>query len=252
MWVYQQSAETKHLTVPSAAPEPAKAPAPQQTPFQKEAAAVPPSGTPIRKERLRRSRRQDLTRTCTALAASYLFGALLSGVVLALCRSSELAFLSAYLDNWSSLFVLDEPGAVWTLFGAEYLTVAGGATILLLLGLSAFGPVMIYLFAMLFGLGVGAVSLQLFLSAGWRSALFGLLFSGVPTAAAVVCLCLFGASALHVSGRLQRAAFGRQEASALTGARGLLAQYLMLDVLFLPICGVSTALACLAGQLGQI
>ena len=148
--------------------------------------------------------------------------------------------------------MLDEPGAVWTLFGAEYLTVAGGATILLLLGLSAFGPVMIYLFAMLFGLGVGAVSLQLFLSAGWRSALFGLLFSGVPTAAAVVCLCLFGASALHVSGRLQRAAFGRQEASALTGARGLLAQYLMLDVLFLPICGVSTALACLAGQLGQI
>ena len=49
MWVYQQSAETKHLTVPSAAPEPAKAPAPQQTPFQKEAAAVPPSGTPVRK-----------------------------------------------------------------------------------------------------------------------------------------------------------------------------------------------------------
>ena len=101
MWVYQQSAETKHLTVPSAVPEPAKVPAPQQTPFQKEAAAVPPSGTPVRKERLHRSRGQDLTRTCAALAASYLFGALLSGVVLALCRSSELAFLSAYLDNWS-------------------------------------------------------------------------------------------------------------------------------------------------------
>ena len=95
--------------------------------------------------------------------------------------------------------------------------------------------------------GSGGVSPLEWLSDHWLQ-----LFSGVPTAAAVVCLCLFGASALHVSGRLQRAAFGRQEASALTGARGLLAQYLMLDVLFLPICGVSTALACLAGQLGQI
>ena len=36
---------------------------------------------------------------------------------------------------------------------------------------------------------------------------------------------------------------------SLAGARGLLAQYLVLNVLFLPVCGVSTALACLAGQL---
>lgn len=250
MWVYQPSDETKHLTVPSALPEAAEAPASQPAPFQKETSAVPPSRTPPRKDRLRRARGQDLTRACAALAASYLFGALLSGVVLALCRSSELTFLSAYLENWSRLFVLDEPGAVWTLFGAEYLTVVGGATILLLLGLSAFGPVMIYLFAMLFGLGVGAVSLQLFLSAGWRSALFGLLFSGVPTAAAAACLCLFGASALHVSGRLQRTAFHGQAQTARTGAGSLVAQYLILNVLFLPICGVSTALACLAGQLG--
>ena len=103
MWVYQQSAETKHLTVPSAVPEPAKAPAPQQTPFQKEAAAVPPSGTPVRKERLHRSRGQDLTRTCAALAASYLFGALLSGVVLALCRFSELASPPIWITGQASL-----------------------------------------------------------------------------------------------------------------------------------------------------
>ena len=44
---------------------------------------------------------------------------------------------------------MDDPKSVWNLFGAEYMTTAGGATVLLLLGLSAFGPVLIHLFAML-------------------------------------------------------------------------------------------------------
>lgn len=259
MWVYQEPVSSKTLAVPQAAPAPADAARPDPAPFVpfvKEKAgassvSAQPAPAPVRRAALRRARghRQDLARECAILAASYLFGALLSGVALALGSGDEQAFLSAYLDNWSRLFTLDEPGAVWTLFGAEYLTAAGSVTLLLLLGLSAFGPVMIHLFAMLFGMGVGMVSLQLFLTSGWRHALLGLVLSGAPTAAAVAGLCLFGASALQVSGRLQRAAFGRQELPSLVGARGLLAQYLVLNVLFLPVCGVSTALACLAGQL---
>lgn len=257
MWVYQEPVSSKTLAVPQAAPAPADAARPDPAPFvpfvkeKAGASSVSAPPAPVRRADLRRARgrRQDLARECAILAASYLFGALLSGVALALGSGDEQAFLSAYLDNWSRLFTLDEPGAVWTLFGAEYLTAAGSATLLLLLGLSAFGPVMIHLFAMLFGMGVGVVSLQLFLTSGWRHALLGLVLSGAPTAAAVAGLCLFGASALQVSGRLQRAAFGRQELPSLAGARGLLAQYLVLNVLFLPVCGVSTALACLAGQL---
>lgn len=257
MWVYQEPVSSKTLAVPQAAPAPADAARPDPAPFvpfvkeKAGASSVSAPPAPARRAALRRARgrRQDLAQECTVLAASYLFGALLSGVALALGSGDEQAFLSAYLDNWSRLFTLDEPGAVWTLFGAEYLTAAGSATLLLLLGLSAFGPVMIHLFAMLFGMGVGVVSLQLFLTSGWRHALLGLVLSGAPTAAAVAGLCLFGASALQVSGRLQRAAFGRQELPSLAGARGLLAQYLVLNVLFLPVCGVSTALACLAGQL---
>lgn len=259
MWVYQEPVSSKTLAVPQAAPAPADAARPDPAPFvpfvkekaEASSVSVPPAPASVRRAALRRARgrRQDLARECAILAASYLFGALLSGVALALGSGDEQAFLSAYLDNWSRLFTLDEPGAVWTLFGAEYLTAAGSATLLLLLGLSAFGPVMIHLFAMLFGMGVGVVSLQLFLTSGWRHALLGLVLSGAPTAAAVAGLCLFGASALQVSGRLQRAAFGRQELPSLAGARGLLAQYLVLNVLFLPVCGVSTALACLAGQL---
>lgn len=257
MWVYQEPVSSKTLAVPQAAPAPADAARPDPAPFvpfvkeKAGASSVSAQPAPVRRAALRRARgrRQALARECAILAASYLFGALLSGVALALGSGDEQAFLSAYLDNWSRLFTLDEPGAVWTLFGAEYLTAAGSATLLLLLGLSAFGPVMIHLFAMLFGMGVGVVSLQLFLTSGWRHALLGLVLSGAPTAAAVAGLCLFGASALQVSGRLQRAAFGRQELPSLAGARGLLAQYLVLNVLFLPVCGVSTALACLAGQL---
>ncbi len=255
MWVYQQTEANKTLALPPApaARQPRQSAAgdsaPQAAaPFRKTEAAPLRRAVPQEKPR----RHRGLSRECAALAASYLFGALLAGVMLALGREGERAWLAAYLANWTGLFTLDGPGAVWTLFGAEYLTAAAGATVLLLLGLSAAGPVLIYLFAMLFGLGVGAASLGLFLSAGWRQALFGLCFSGMPTAAAAAALCLFGASALAVSARLQQAAFGRQELPALAGARGLLAQYLALNVLFLPLCGLSTALACLAAQLGRL
>ena len=160
MWVYQEPVSSKTLAVPQAAPAPADAARPDPAPFvpfvkeKAGASSVPPAPAPVRRAALRRARgrRQDLARECAILAASYLFGALLSGVALALGSGDEQAFLSAYLDNWSRLFTLDEPGAVWTLFGAEYLTAAGSATLLLLLGLSAFGPVMIHLFAMLFGM----------------------------------------------------------------------------------------------------
>ncbi len=246
MWVYQQPANTepKPLAALPAPAAPAKR-AGERVPFQKGETASPARAS----KPIRTARGQEIPRACAALAAAYLFGTLLSGAALALCRAGEQAFFSAWMDSWASLFVLDGPGAVWTLFGAEYLTVALGAALLLLAGLSAAGPVLIYLFAMLFGLGVGAAGLQLLLSAGWQSALPGLLLGGAPAAAAVTALCLFGASALAVSSRLQQAAFGRQAAPVPGTARALLVQYLALNLLFLPLCGVSTALACLAGQL---
>lgn len=246
MWVYQQPANTepKPLAALPAPAAPAKR-AGERVPFQKGETASPARAS----KPVRTARGQEIPRACAALAAAYLFGTLLSGAALALCRAGEQAFFSAWLDSWASLFVLDGPGAVWTLFGAEYLTVALGAGLLLLAGLSAAGPVLIYLFAMLFGLGVGAAGLQLLLSAGWQSALPGLLLGGAPAAAAVTALCLFGASALAVSSRLLQAAFGRQAAPVPGTARALLVQYLALNLLFLPLCGVSTALACLAGQL---
>lgn len=247
MWVYQEPIEKPAAAAALPAP---KQDTPPSAPPAREAPVTPPTA-PVRSAPtiVPRRRSAALPRDCTALAAAYLFGALLSGVALALCRENEQALLAAYLDNWAGLFRLEGAGSVWGLFGAEYLTAAGGATILLLAGLSAFGPLAIYLFVMLFGLGVGVIGLQLLLGGGWEQALLGLLVSGPPTAAAAACLCLFGASALRVSGQLHRAAFGREGTPAASGARKLLGQYLLLNVAFLPICGASTALVCLAGQL---
>ena len=263
MWVYQSPSNLPPTGGP--APQPAGQAGAQQASSRPAAAAEtaataekpPPPAAPAARSgqaaprQPRAKRGGSLTAACLALAGAYLFGALLSGVMLAFSRQQPgtMALASAYLGHWARLFDLEQPGAVWGLFAAEYLTAAFGATILLLLGLSAFGPVLIYLFAMLFGLGVGAVGLQLYLQSGWRSALAGAALSGLPTAAAVTGLCLFGASALAVSSSLHRAAFARQTPHPIPAARTLLAQYAVLNVLFLPICGVSTALACLAGQL---
>ena len=263
MWVYQSPSNLPPAGGP--APQPAGQAGAQQASSRPAAAAEtaataekpPPPAAPAARSgqaaprQPRAKRGGSLTAACLALAGAYLFGALLSGVMLAFSRQQPgtMALASAYLGHWARLFDLEQPGAVWGLFAAEYLTAAFGATILLLLGLSAFGPVLIYLFAMLFGLGVGAVGLQLYLQSGWRSALAGAARSGLPTAAAVTGLCLFGASALAVSSSLHRAAFARQTPHPIPAARTLLAQYAVLNVLFLPICGVSTALACLAGQL---
>ena len=141
MWVYQESVPNA-LTAPSGAlPAAQPAAAPRDTaPFRKESAS--PSDTLSGPERdgcpgaaKAAARSRTLPRDCAVLAASYLFGTLLAGVVLARCQSSEQLLVSAYLDSWKGLFTLDEPGAVWRLFGAEYLTVAGGATVPAAVGL---------------------------------------------------------------------------------------------------------------------
>ena len=261
MWVYQEPVSSKTLAVPQAAPAPADAARPDPAPFvpfcQRKSrgffcfcpAGACPQG---RFAPGPGGRRQDLARECAILAASYLFGALLSGVALALGSGDEQAFLSAYLDNWSRLFTLDEPGAVWTLFGAEYLTAAGSATLLLLLGAVGLRPrddpplcnaVRAW--------GSGVVSLQLFFDVGLASCPAGAgPVRGAHCGGGWPGFACLGRSA--PSGQ-RPAAAGRVLAGRSSrpwpGPGGLLAQYLVLNVLFLPVCGVSTALACLAGQL---
>lgn len=117
--------------------------------------------------------------------------------------------LSYYLNCWQSLFSVQDAAGAVRLFRTEFLTVAGALTAVLFLGLSALGPLPIFLFAMLYGTGSGLLSSRLLVDLNPRTAFVLLCVCGIPASLAAGTLCTFGASALQVSGRLCSAAFGR-------------------------------------------
>ena len=117
-----------------------------------------------------------------------------------------------------------------------------------MLGLSAVGPVCIFLFTMLYGLGNGLLSAQLLAGADGKSIL-ALLLLGIPAACAAGCLCMFGAAALQVSGRIRAYSFRKTAGQACSGARELMGQYLLVIVVFLPLCGAATGVAYLSGKI---
>ena len=129
------------------------------------------------------------------------------------------------------------------LFGAELAVVLGAAAVFLLLGLSAVGPLPIFLFAMLYGTGSGLLSAQLLDSLGAKQLVLFLLTASLPTALAAGALCLFGASALQVSSRIHAFSFGRgDKGSHPAGARLLVGQFALLAVCLCPLCGAATSL----------
>ena len=256
MWVYPKTetqtiakpvsaqAEAETATVLPVIPEPVIAPV---TPPK--APAVNVVATPVVPKRKRLSRP---SRDCILLAAAYLLGTFAAGILQARCDAGEAEILAYYLQCWQSLFAVQSASQVAGLFAAELTTVLGALTVLLLLGLSALGALPIYLFAMLYGAGMGLLSAQLLSGLGWKRLLLVGLFSGVPTALAAGVLCLFGASALRVSSRLHNLSFGAAGKSrgAAPGARLLLGQFALACGAFLPFCGGATCLAYLANHLG--
>ena len=194
-----------------------------------------------------RKRHFPASRDCVLLAGAYLFGTFLAGVLQALCDGTEMDTLSYYLTCWQDLFSTSDPGHLPQLFGAEFGTIFGALTVLFFLGLSALGPVMIFLFVMLYGAGASLLFAQM--TAGMMPQTF-LLFAGaagIPAAIAAGGLCLFGASALQVSSRIQAFSFGREGGIPPRAGAGLLAgQFAVAATAFLPLCGAATGLAYLA------
>ena len=186
------------------------------------------------------------------LAAAYLLGTFAAGILQARCDAGEAEMLSYYLQCWQSLFAVQSASQVARLFAAELLTALGALTVLLLLGLSALGALPIYLFAMLYGAGMGLLSAQLLSGLGWKRFLLMGLLSGVPTALSAGVLCLFGAAALQVSSRLHAVSFGAAGKSrgAALGARRLLGQFAWACGAFLPLSGGAVCLAYLVNHLG--
>lgn len=191
-------------------------------------------------------RRGKLSEGSALLAAAYLLGTFLAGVATAHCAAGDAETLSYYLNCWQSLFSVQDAAGAVRLFRTEFLTVAGALTAVLFLGLSALGPLPIFLFTMLYGTGSGLLSSRLLSDLNPRTAFVLLCVCGIPASLAAGTLCTFGASALQVSGRLCSAAFGRGGQAPGTGA--LFGQFARMLFLLLPLCGAAVGMLYLAGQ----
>lgn len=245
MWVYQ---ETKtEVDADALVPRlPEREPLPMKEAEQTSHTPEPPQKEIPRRKRFRASR------DCILLAAAYLFGTLMAGILQALCDAEEMETLAYYLSCWRSAFAASSAPQAVGLFGTELAVVLGAAAVFLLLGLSAVGPLPIFLFAMLYGTGSGLLSAQLLNSLGAKQLILFLLTASLPTALAAGALCLFGASALQVSSRIHAFSFGRgDKGSHPAGARLLVGQFALLAVCLCPLCGAATGLVCLANRLMQ-
>ena len=233
MWVYQQTAADQEFTG-HPCPEVSMAPAlGSAEPLRPE---LPDEGSPSQtRSSIQKSASRQISgqKNCWLLVCAFLLGSMAAGVIEAMCAAQP----------------LDCPQATIDLFGIQYLTLVFAATVLLLLGFSALGPVLIFLFAMFYGLGSGMLTVQLFelqRNAG------RLLVALLPAAAAADGLCIFGADALRVSGQIRACSFFTPDFCAgheRIRLNTLLRAYLLTVVLFLPLCGVSTALAAISSRL---
>ena len=248
MWVYQETETNAAALVPTLPEDTAGeslAEKEAMTPASGQRTEMPPQKAPRRKP-------FQASRDCILLAAAYLFGTLMAGVLQALCDAEEMETLAYYLDCWRGVFAASSAAQAVGLFGAELAVVLGAAAVFLLLGLSAVGPLPIFLFAMLYGTGSGLLSAQLLDSLGAKQLILFLLTASLPTALAAGALCLFGASALQVSSRIHAFSFGRgDKGSHPAGARLLVGQFALLAVCLCPLCGAATGLVCLANRLMQ-
>lgn len=249
MWVYPSDEVRTSPETTALLPQlPAESGTPKQpVPEPLNAGEAMPDGVAQQPERLHR-RMRHASRDCCLLAAAFLLGTAAAGALQAVCDASQQEMLSYFLQCWCGLFSVSAPTSAAGLFCAEYAALAAAATLLLLLGLSAVGPVCIFLFTMLYGLGNGLLSAQLLAGADGKSIL-ALLLLGIPAACAAGCLCMFGASALQMSGRIRAYSFRKTAGQACSGARELMGQYLLVIVVFLPLCGAATGLAYLGGKI---
>lgn len=155
MWVYQETPET---AAAKALPEAIMPTAQEEQLKQKNGGVLPETSQEGRQsipaafsERYGNTpekaavRRSKLSRETILLAAAYLLGTFLAGVAAARCVAGDAETLSYYLNCWQSLFSVQDAAGAVRLFRTEFLTVAGALTAVLFLGLSALGPLPIFL-----------------------------------------------------------------------------------------------------------
>ena len=155
MWVYPSDEVRTSPETTALLPQlPAESGTPKQSvPEPLNAGEAMPDGVAQQPERLHR-RMRHASRDCCLLAAAFLLGTAAAGALQAVCDASQQEMLSYFLQCWCGLFSISATPSAAGLFCAEYAALAAAATLLLLLGLSAVGPVCIFLFTMLYGLSL--------------------------------------------------------------------------------------------------
>ena len=136
MWVYQETKTNAAALMPTLPEDTAGeslAEKEAMTPVSEPLAELPPQKASRRKP-------FQASRDCILLAAAYLFGTLMAGVLQALCDAEEMETIAYYLDCWRGVFAASSTAQAVGLFGAELAVVLGAAAVFLLLGLSAVGP----------------------------------------------------------------------------------------------------------------
>ena len=229
MWVYQQTGTPAHL------PEAALLPQPQKTlPPERSAPEVPSP--------LQRHNTETRQKTCWLLVCAFLIGSGSAGVLLAFCEKQQPDWLQYYLQSWRGLFAAADAHTAASLFGMEYL--------MFLMGFSALGPVLIFLFMMFYGLGNGTLFVQLLSDTALKRETWLLLLAFLPAAAASAGLCTLGTDSLRVSSQIRVCSFlAAGPDREIVRPHGFIRQYLLTLTLFVPLCGISAALASIGSRL---
>lgn len=166
------------------------------------------------------------------------------------CEKQQPDWLQYYLQSWRGLFAAADAHTAASLFGMEYLTLAAAATLLFLMGFSALGPVLIFLFTMFYGLGNGTLFVQLLSDTALKRETWLLLLAFLPAAAASAGLCTLGTDSLRVSSQIRVCSFfAAGPDREIVRPHGFIRQYLLTLTLFVPLCGISAALASIGSRL---
>ena len=132
----------------------------------------------------------------------------------------------------------------------NHRTLAAAATLLFLMGFSALGPVLIFLFTMFYGLGNGTLFVQLLSDTALKKETWLLLLAFLPAAAASAGLCTLGTDSLRVSSQIRVCSFfAAGPDREVVRPHGFIRQYLLTLTLFVPLCGISAALASIGSRL---
>ena len=237
MWVYQQTGTPAHLpeaAQPLPTGEAVLLPQPQKTlPPERSAPEVPSP--------LQRHHTETRQKTCWLLVCAFLIGSGSAGVLLAFCEKQQPDWLQYYLQSWRGLFAAADAHTAASLFGMEYLTLAAAATLLFLMGFSVLGPVLIVLFTMF---------VQLLSDTALKRETWLLLLAFLPAAAASAGLCTLGTDSLRVSSQIRVCSFlAAGPDREIVRPHGFIRQYLLTLTLFVPLCGISAALASIGSRL---